>query len=238
MIQMVGRGLRTVNPSEHPGVTKRDCIVLDFGTSSVIHGSLEQDVDLDGKVGVYADLTMECSACGADIPLSSRECPICGAKLGKRNFDDKGEALSVSYVEMVEINLLERSHFQWVDLFVDDLSFYSGGYNAWGGVFCVGDDWIAVGGHEKMDAQLLMQGDRVQCFAAADDWLNKYETNDTAHRSNSWLNEEPTQRQFATLKSRLRLDFNLTRYRASALIGFNKNKSAIRDIADRLSGDR
>ena len=31
---MIGRGLRTVDPNEHPGVTKSDCIVLDFGTST------------------------------------------------------------------------------------------------------------------------------------------------------------------------------------------------------------
>ena len=47
MIQMVGRGLRTVDPEEHPGVIKTDCIVLDFGTSTLLHGSLEQDVDLE-----------------------------------------------------------------------------------------------------------------------------------------------------------------------------------------------
>ena len=234
MIQMVGRGLRTVNSSEHPGVAKRDCIVLDFGTSSVIHGTLEQDVDLDGKVGAYADLTMECTACGADIPMSSRQCPICGAQLEERDRDEEVKGQPVSYVEMVEINLLERSHFQWIDLFVDDLSFYSGGFNAWGGVFCIGEDWIAVGGNKKSNARVLMRGDRVQCFAAADDWLNEFETNDTAHRSRSWLNEEPTQRQLAALPSKLRLNFSLTRYRASALIGFNKHKLAVRDIANRL----
>jgi len=238
MIQMVGRGLRTINPSEYPGVTKRDCIVLDFGTSSVMHGSLEQDVDLDGKVGAYADLTMDCPACGAEIPLSSRECPICSKELEKSHRDVDDHVETVSYVEMVEINLLERSHFQWVDLFIDDLSFYSGGFNAWGGVFCIGDDWIAVGGNETSDAQLLMRGDRVQCFAAADDWLNEYETNDTAHRTRSWLNEEPTQRQLAALPSKLRLDFNLTRYRASALIGFNKHQVAIRNIANGLDEDQ
>ena len=36
MIQMVGRGLRTVDPEENPGIVKTDCIVLDFGTSSLI----------------------------------------------------------------------------------------------------------------------------------------------------------------------------------------------------------
>ncbi len=236
MIQMIGRGLRTVDPSEYPGISKTDCIILDFGTSSLIHGSLEQDVDLDGKVGAYADLAMNCPSCDAEIPLSSRECPVCGAELQRKQLDEKEEAQPVSYVEMVEINLLERSHFQWVDLFVDDLSFYSVGFNSWGGVFCLGEDWIAVGGNENTDAKLLMRGDRVQCFAAADDWLNEYETNDTAYKSGAWLNEEPTSRQLAALPRSLRLNFNLTRYRASALFGFHKNKSAIRDIADRLDG--
>ncbi|SMG64241.1 [similarity to] type III restriction enzyme, res subunit, partial [methanotrophic bacterial endosymbiont of Bathymodiolus sp.] len=49
LIQMIGRGLRTVDPVEHPNVTKTDCIVLDFGTSTLLHGSLEQDVNLDGR---------------------------------------------------------------------------------------------------------------------------------------------------------------------------------------------
>ncbi|HBR68721.1 MAG TPA: helicase, partial [Rhodospirillaceae bacterium] len=47
MIQMIGRGLRTVDPAEYPDIIKKDCIVLDFGTASLIHGSLEQSVDLD-----------------------------------------------------------------------------------------------------------------------------------------------------------------------------------------------
>jgi DNA repair protein RadD len=34
MVQMIGRGLRTVDPAEWPGVVKTDCVVLDFGTSS------------------------------------------------------------------------------------------------------------------------------------------------------------------------------------------------------------
>ena len=39
-IQMVGRGLRTVDPDEIPGVIKTNCIVLDFGTASLLHGAL------------------------------------------------------------------------------------------------------------------------------------------------------------------------------------------------------
>jgi superfamily II DNA or RNA helicase len=35
MVQMIGRGLRTVDQEEFPGVIKTDCIVMDFGTSIV-----------------------------------------------------------------------------------------------------------------------------------------------------------------------------------------------------------
>jgi DNA repair protein RadD len=63
MIQMVGRGLRTVDPAEHPGVVKTDCIVLDFGTSSLTHGTLEQDVDLDGHDPSGEAPTKTCPAC-------------------------------------------------------------------------------------------------------------------------------------------------------------------------------
>ncbi len=235
MIQMVGRGLRTVDTRDFPGEIKRDCIVLDFGVSSILHGTLEQDVDLDGKVGDYADLpSIECPSCRAEIPISSRECPICGSGLGSRGRNGHIEDRSLTHVEMVEINLLSRSHFQWVDLFVDGLSFYAGGFNAWSGVFCIGEDWIAVGGTEKDGVQLLAKGDRIQGFATADDWLNEHETSDTAHKSQSWQYEEPTHRQLVALPKKFRLDFNLTRYRASALIGFNKNKSDIRNLVDNL----
>lgn len=235
MIQMVGRGLRTVDTREFPGQAKRDCVVLDFGRSSLIHGTLEQDVDLDGRIGEYADLpSIRCVSCEAYIPITSRECPICGAEIEGTSHHLHSNTGSLTHVQMVEINLLERSHFQWIDLYVDDLSFYARGFNAWSGVFYIGNDWIAVGGTEKVEVQLLTRGDRVQCFAAADDWLNEHESTDTAHRSQAWLNEPPTQRQLAILPSKMQLDFNLTRYRAAALIGFNKNRMAICDLADGL----
>ena len=80
MIQMVGRGLRTVDPEEWPGVVKTDCIVLDFGASSLTHGTLEQDVDLDGREPASGPApTRTCPECEAEIPLACTECPICGA---------------------------------------------------------------------------------------------------------------------------------------------------------------
>src|SRR3546814_125348 len=72
MIQMIGRGLRKVDPERYPGVHKDDCIVLDFGTSVLMHGGIEQAVNLDQK-GVK-----QCPECTATVPAQSPDCPICG----------------------------------------------------------------------------------------------------------------------------------------------------------------
>ena len=231
MIQMVGRGLRVADPREFPDTLKRDCIILDFGISSILHGKLEQDVDLSGQEGKYGELTMECPSCQAKIPISSRECPLCGREFLVQSTGKEDTKETLSHVDMVEVNLLARSSFQWVDLFHDEQSYLSSGFNAWGGVFKKSDHWVAIGGEVEREAELLAQGDKIQCFAAADDWLNTRETQDTAHKSRSWLKNHPTDRQLSILPKQYRLDFNLTRYRASALISFQRNKAAIRSIA-------
>jgi DNA repair protein RadD len=81
MIQMIGRGLRKVEPSRYPGVVKDDCVVMDFGTSILTHGSIEQDVDLEGAG------TKSCPECEALVPAQMRECAICGYEWPR---DDEG----------------------------------------------------------------------------------------------------------------------------------------------------
>ncbi|MGF6862948.1 DNA repair protein RadD [Rhodobacteraceae bacterium MBR-64] len=138
MIQMVGRGLRTVDPAEHPGVVKTDCIVLDFGTSSLTHGTLEQDVDLDGHTPSGEAPTKTCPACAADIPLGSRECPLCGELLVEPADEAQSQEAGtgrLSGFAMSEIDLLNRSSFAWEDLFGDDAALMASGFGAWGGVF-------------------------------------------------------------------------------------------------------
>src|SRR3546814_13497924 len=72
---MIGRGRRNVDPERYPGVHKDDCIVLDFGTSVLMHGGIEQAVNLDQK-GVK-----QCPECTATVPAQSPDCPICGFEL-------------------------------------------------------------------------------------------------------------------------------------------------------------
>ena len=228
MIQMIGRGLRTVDPALYPGVVKTDCIVLDFGISTLLHGSLEQDVDLDGRVGTGEAPMKECPECGALIPLASRECPICGKELESSSGDSMAAPLS-DFV-MSEIDLLKRSSFRWCDLFGDDAALIANGFNAWGGVFFLDGRWHALGGGKGLQTRLLAVGERIVCMAAADDWLNEHETDESAHKSRRWLNQPATEKQLRYLPPAYRNDFSLTRYRASALLAFHFNRTAIRRL--------
>ncbi len=230
MVQMIGRGLRTVDAEKFPGIRKSDCVVLDFGTSSLIHGTLEQDVELDALLKEDVFLTMECPDCNAEIPLSSYECPICGHEFKKSNDLEKDKKELLTNIEMMEINLLERSNFEWVDLFGDNASLISTGFNAWGGLFFFDGEWHAVGAKANDDPNILTRGSRIVCLASANDWLNTYESEETAHKTRTWLKEMPSQKQIQTLPKECRLDFNITRYTASARITFEMNKVVIKDL--------
>ena len=239
MIQMVGRGLRTVDPEEHPGIVKTDCIVLDFGTSSLIHGTLEQDVDLDGKLEPGDAPTKTCPACEAEIPLAATECPLCGEAF-PREIPETGEgadATPLSGFIMSEIDLLKRSSFAWVDLFGDDAALMANGFNAWGGIFFLDGRWHAVGGSKGRAPRLLGVGERTVCLAQADDWLNEYETDESAFKSKGWLRQAATEKQLQYLPPAFRQDYGLTRYRASALMTFGFNKREIRQLVGRASPD-
>lgn len=234
MIQMVGRGLRTVDPEEHPGIVKTDCIVLDFGTSSLIHGTLEQDVDLDGKIVSGEAPTKICPACAAEIPLAATECPICGEALPREDPDEGegGAAVPLSGFMMTEIDLLKRSSFAWVDLFGTDDALMATGFTAWGGIFWLDGVWYAIGGAKGERPRLLGVGERTVCLAQADDWLNTHESDESAFKTRSWLRQPPTEKQLQYLPPQCRHDFGLTRYRASALMTFGFNKRAVRQLID------
>jgi len=236
MIQMVGRGLRTVEPEVFPGVVKTDCIVLDFGTSSLLHGCLEQDVNLDGKTGDGQAPTKDCPECGAIVPLAAMECPLCGY-LWETFGDGDGEPDQLTDFVMSEIDLLKRSSFRWCDLFGDDAALVANGFNAWGGIFFLHGRWHALGGGKGQRARLLSVGERTVCLAAADDWLNENETDESAHKTKRWLNQAATDKQLQYLPPEYRQDFGLTRYQASALLTFTFNKGAITNLVTSASND-
>jgi superfamily II DNA or RNA helicase len=227
LTQMIGRGLRTVDPAEHPGVVKTDCIVLDFGTATLMHGSLEQEANLDGHQHQGEAPTKDCPSCEATVPLGCRECPLCGFEW---TIDPAEQAQAMDDFVMTEIDLLKRSNFRWCDLFGCDDALMATGFKAWGGVFFLNGRWHAVGGGKDLRPHLLAVGERTVCMARADDWLNDHESADSAHKTRRWLNEPPTEKQLRYLPQAMRCDFGLTRYQASALLAFQFNKSSIQRL--------
>ncbi len=225
-IQMVGRGLRTVDPAEFPGVIKSDCIVLDFGTASLMHGVLEQEVDLDGHLQQGEAPTKDCPECEAVVPLACMECPLCGHIWERQTRVSD----TLSDFVMSEIDLLKRSNFRWCDLFGYDDALMATGFNAWSGVFYLAGRWFSVGGTKGEKPALLAAGERTVCIAKADDWLNDHESADSAFKTRHWLNEAPTAKQLQYLPAGMRSDFGLSRYQASALITFQFNKRAIQSL--------
>jgi superfamily II DNA or RNA helicase len=225
-IQCVGRGLRIVDPNEYPGITKTDCIVLDFGTSSILHGTLETDANLDGYSGESKGEAprKQCPDCEADLPAAVQECSICGHQFSSKKSDDV--TLLADFV-MSEIDLLKRSSFRWCDVFEDNAAFMATGFEAWAGVFQLNGHWYGLGGRKRIATRLLAKGDRTVCLAAADDWLNTHETEEAANKSKRWLSQAATPQQLKFLAPKYRHDFGLTRYHASCLLAFQFNKKDI-----------
>ncbi len=224
-VQMIGRGLRKIEPDRYPGLLKTDCVVLDFGTSALTHGSLEQDIDLDDREKEGKDQSgvpplKICPECEAEVPIRVRECPFCGHEFPvakEKTLDD---------FEMTEIDLLARSSFQWCDVNGDGSILAATGFVAWSVVLDMNGLWHAVGGAEGQWPQVLYVGDRVACLASADDWMNSNETEEAAHKSRRWLQSPPTPKQLQYLPHET-LKGPITRYKASCLLNLRFNHQKI-----------
>lgn len=233
MIQMIGRGLRVVDANLYPDVIKEDCIILDFGTSSLIHGSLEVDVDLEKakqpKKKAEARFQKECPSCSMLVPSASNNCPICDYEFSTREDADSSIGELSGFV-MSEIDLLtQRSNFEWCDIFGDGAALMASGFNAFAGIFFLNDHWYCLGGTE-FGIKILSFGSQEICLAQADDFLNENETADNAHKSKSWLKQTASTRQLQCLPQQYRNDYSITKYKAANLLKFYFNKSSIQKL--------
>ena len=160
-----------------------------------------------------------------------RECPLCGYQWPWEG-DGVGadETIPLGDFVMSEIDLLKRSSFRSCDLFGDDAALIANGFHAWGGIFFLNGRWHALGGAKQQQTRLLGVGERTVCLAAADDWLNENESDESAHKSRAWLNQPATEKQLQYLPEPYRRDYGLSRYQASARLTFQFNKGAIRRL--------
>lgn len=242
MVQMIGRGLRTIDPVIYPDIIKKDCVVLDFGISTMLHGSLDQMINLSSKNKGFKI----CPSCKKKIPKESEECPLCNADLVKQDqVEDKKQKPKrvLSSFEMAEIDLLERVNFHFTE-FEDD-SLLASGFNSWGYVCRKGDIWVAVGGRQErtytlstwdsepipdIPMRVIYQGGKLEAIAAANDFLSLYEKQETAMKSASWRNEKPTEKQLNIIPLSYKGDESLTRGDASARITYRKVEPKLREL--------
>jgi superfamily II DNA or RNA helicase len=113
LTQMLGRGLRRVDPLRFPGLIKTDCLVRDYGASLVRHPDLFEAPKLDVVKGNGKAPTKNCPKCKFIVPLNARECPNCGEDFPVRV---KGKN-QIFEVKMIDIDLLaKKSKWRWMEL--------------------------------------------------------------------------------------------------------------------------
>lgn len=231
LMQMVGRGLRIVDPELYPGVRKDDCIILDFGYSLHVHRDLEQRINLDAEQG-----PKDCPSCGARVPGAVYECGICGYGWPKPKSEPKGDGEGGSSgpgvlddFVMTEIDLFESSPFRWEDLF-DGIVTMSSALTAWACVLRYQGRWVAVGGSEATGVAVLADAaDRLTALATADDFLREHGDDKQAKKSRSWMTLPPTDKQLQQLRLDPMSAMGISRYRASCMLQWKFSERIIKN---------
>ena len=212
MVQMIGRGLRTIDPEEFPDVVKTDCVVMDFGTSVLTHGSLEDQVNLDDREKGEAP-EKECPSCEALVPLGVQECPICG-HIFESQPEEKEELAAFS---MTEYDLMQMSPFRWIDLFGNGSLRMAMGFEGFVGVANTSDLSVAFGKHGRGKVRILSVGGPTQATAAADDFLREIEDGGAAKKTKRWLDQSMSEKQREHLAMQginvSPMDFSWTKYK-------------------------
>ena len=233
MVQMIGRGLRIVDPEIYPDTIKTDCIVMDFGTSIITHGALDETANLDGSeknVGGDAP-TKVCPECESEVAANTRTCPIC-----EHVFELREKSELIDFV-MTEYDLMQLSPFMWIDPYGTGTVMMATGFNGFSMVGRVGNYWVAIVKAQNGRARIVSIGEKVQAMSAADDFLREIEDSTAANKSKRWLNQAATPKQKQLLRNNgvqvSEMDFSWTKYKAACCLGYYFNRTQI----DRLIAD-
>jgi len=217
------------------GLLVSNCIILDFGRSTLAHGSLEQTPDLAQE--------MACPSCGFVHPKSVNPCPSCGFNrapdMGEteeeatdpEEIDDEEEEIATSDFVMTEIDLMARSAWRWIDPWDNGDALMASGFEAWVGIFWLGGTWYAIGGQSLKDGgrravKYLGSGERIVALAISEDFLNDHETDgSSAHKSKRWLKDPASDKQLVLIGERP--GAMISKYQAACLINFKFNRGRI-----------
>lgn len=252
MIQMIGRGLRKVDPERYPGVRKDDCVVLDFGASIRLHGGIEQEIALAGE-GLKICPPGDAGGCGASVPVQCRDCPLCGFEFppigeaptkvcpecGQENHTavrlcigcgyefEREEREAISEFVLTEVDLFADSPYRWTEMF-QGLALVATAFEASAFVVAYAGRWWAFGRDGSGDTRSLGDSDqRVTVLASADDFLREHGSK-AANKTKGWLYAPPTEKQLGMLRLPPEAALQMTRYEAACMIEWRKRERVIR----------
>lgn len=199
MIQMIGRGLRKVDPERYKGVIKDDCFILDFGHSILTHGDIDAGTRIEERQKAEAK-PVECPQCGTLHPAWLSECPVCGHEYEKEGKAQGKEREALERFGMTEVEIIDASPFRWEHLWDGSVSVCSA-MTAWAMVICLQDgSYVAVGAVEKGRIRVLNRSkERVPCIASADDYMREHGDRDAARKSKRWLGLPASEKQLSML---------------------------------------
>ena len=231
MVQMIGRGLRILDPELYPDVIKTDCVVMDFGTSIITHGGLDETANLDGadkSVGGDAP-TKICPDCESEVASNTRICPIC-----EHEFERKIKDVLENF-EMTEYDLMQMSPFMWIDPFSlhegNGSAMMAMGFNGFTLVGKVGDYWMAIVKAKNGRPRVVSIGEKVQAMAAGDDFLREIEDSNAANKTKRWLNQPASAKQKEHLAANgvtiNMMDFSWTKYKAACCLSYYWNRDGV-----------
>ncbi|MCL1038366.1 DEAD/DEAH box helicase [Shewanella submarina] len=220
LIQMVGRGLRQLDPSRFPDVVKFDCVVLDFGISLRKHGNLDAGARLSFDQDDYqaeTDPALQCPACGGAIEYRMRACPTCHHIIER---DSEGVPKPVEKqrndFEMAELEIFKASRFHYERVGKNILITH--GWQAWVLLYNINGVYYTVGAKHKCRAKLLgCTPNKIAALATADDFVSQYGDPNLSGKQKEWLRDEATLNQIQYLPERYHTVY-LTKHQAMCLM--------------------
>lgn len=247
MIQMVGRGLRTVSEEKYPGIVKKDCVVIDFGLSIQSAGDLTADLDI-GERAKGDGPTKQCPNCNSLVALNARTCKFCGyifppaekvcPECGWTCLADLDECPNCGHsfietrddVHLTEYDLLGSSQWQYCLLFNNRRVLLASGFEGWAGIFTMDyNTWYTIAQKKKCRVKKLFVGEKAQALRVADDFMNNNEEEGTAGKTFRWLQQPMSDAQRQKLREKNDLG-EYTKYEASCRLRIYWNLNAINDI--------
>lgn len=237
LIQMVGRGLRKLDPDRFPDVAKSDCLVLDFGVSLIIHGDLDSGDRLSFKQDNYeqeiADV-LQCPVCGAPIEPRQKQCLTCLHIIER---DENGRPVKQNNpgnanFEMTELEIFKAARFRYAQ-FGEHILFCHG-WSAWAAIIEHVDGlFYVVAAKHKCKARLIgCTTNKIEAIVTSDDFVSMHGDPDISGKQNEWINERATPSQLQHIPLQYH-KIPMSKYQASCLMilsnkdRWNRVKSAI-----------